>query len=176
MALSIYISFGKNKGFRLIERDGPSIRMRLGIVSFCLTLTDVEQIIENLLSELREHDNKECHVEQEIVKLNSERDILEGNRERFEKQREELRQYKELVEETGRLKIKFEELLELKKKDEEQIEELLTQVSDLSDEVDEYERADIENEELKEQIDVLREDIMRLRFELEYIEIYFNLR
>jgi len=152
MALSIYISFGKNKGFKLIERDGPSIRTRLGVVSFCLTLTDVEQIIENLLSELREHDGKEGHAQEKIAKLNSEREHLDEFKVGIESQR-----------------------IELVKQYEEQIESLKIQVSDLSDEVDEYQGVDEQNEELEQQINGLNSTINALQLEIRYLKVYLNL-
>jgi len=161
MPFSFYISFGK-KGFKLFEKDGPSIRTRLWVVSFCFTLTDVEKIIRGLLKRLEEHDIKEDHVQKEIAKLNSERDILEGCKETLNRQREELDKQKQELENAERLKAEIERLEE--------------QVSNLSDELEEYEDTDNENEELKEEINVLNNKISHLQFEIHYLESYFNLR
>lgn len=54
--LSFYIVCSKNKGFKFIEKDGPSIRITLWFISICITLTDIEQVLRNLLNELKNRD------------------------------------------------------------------------------------------------------------------------
>jgi len=169
MAFSVYISFGINKGFKLIERDGPSIRTRLGIVSFCFTCTDIEKIIRNLLNNLDSKD-KEIRLDKEIAKIDSEREILE-------RQKKELKEHREnFKKEKNELQQNNEELKNLIKGHEEKIDKMDDQILELNDELNAYEDTDTENEELKEQLDKMVAQVKDLKFELEYLEIYFNLK
>ena len=174
MSFSTYISFGKHKGFKLIERDGPSIRTRLWVVSFCFTFTDIESIIRSLLNNLDNLDNKgketETDIEKRIVRIDSEKEILERRKKELKEQRINFKKNK------NELQRKNEDLNCLVKKYEEKFDKMDDQILELNDELSAYEDTDTENDELKTKLDTLNKQLTKLKFELEYLEIYFNLK
>ena len=54
---SVYLSWGDNKKFQLLERDGPSFRIKLWKLSICMVFADIEGVMKCLLDELDAKDN-----------------------------------------------------------------------------------------------------------------------
>jgi len=177
---SFYISFGKNKGFKLLEKDGPSILIKLWVVSICFTLTDIEGIFKGLLSQLKAKDfvpKDECKKEEiqerekELYKkINDFKVEIKGLRKELEELVEEncdsQDRIDDLESETHYLKEKIEEF-------ESQTSDFEAQVSDLDDDLNESNK---ENDELEEKLLHTQKALKKVAQNIIYLEIYFGLR
>jgi len=68
---SAYFSFGRFRGFRIVH-DGPELWIRFGWMSVCFVSTDLEQLMQDILAELREYDRRKPHIkqlEERIIKM-----------------------------------------------------------------------------------------------------------
>lgn len=159
-SLSFYLSVGCNRGLK-IQKDGPSIRLNLWILSFCFGFFDIEKTMHALLEEAKHNDNDRESMLHKLDDLNTQITFLKATNESSEQINTELRK-----------NIDNEES---KKQHEEEVESLQAQISDLSDEIDRYEEIDSENEDLKNKISELHRKTNALNFEIEYIKRYFDL-
>ena len=169
MAFSFYISLGKNKGFKLFEKDGPSIRIKLWYFSICITLIDIESIIKSLLEELEGKDNNEIELENKINGIESGKDTIEKLDEKVENIQKEI-EFKEEA-----YKDRITELLDEVKEYRRKEEKLIERVESLELEVAGYGDVEDENEELKKYVDELEEKIKDLQETIEYVRIYFSI-
>jgi chromosome segregation ATPase len=164
--LSLFISIGQNKGFR-VTKDGPSLRVDLFWISFCIAWIDLENLIEGLLNELKDKDKKEKEVEKkscnidkleqqnkdledQILILKNDRDAFKNGIEIANQQIKELRAVNERLEETNdNLNDELTDALDLANENEEleqKLEEALKDNLDLSKEIAELEAKLEENE------------------------------
>ena len=170
MAFSFYASLGKNKGFKLFEKDGPSIRIKLWHLSICITLIDIESIIKSLLEELEGKDNKEINFEKKIEEIGTEKETIKKLNKSIEDIKKEI-EYKEKIYQE-RIKELIEKLERFDRREvnlREQIVALELESAGLRDVED-------ENEELNKYVEELEEKINYTQKTLEYLEIYFSLR
>ena len=167
---SFYISFGKNKGFKLLEKDGPSIRTSLWIVSICFTLTDIEGVLRNLLSELREKDSYGLNHDEVCERERN----LNSQVESFEKRIKALKnKMSELRAENDRLDKEEVSLNDTIEKTTSRIDDLEMEVQDLTDSLDEV---NIENEEFQSKLIETEKKLKRTEQHLVNMEFFFCFR
>lgn len=137
---SSYLSFGRNNGLK-IQKDGPSIRISLFRLSFCIGWFDIENTLRNLLDEvqkndLRKEDQKRCDA---LIGKNIE------------------------LEETIRvLQIESRKFKDTETRLKKQAEELSETLDDLMGEITDLTGFETENHKLKDQIEVLENRIKEL--------------
>ena len=160
---SSYFSIGKTKGWQ-INKDGPSLRIDLGWISFSFMSIDIQNLIKGLLEELREKDNKEKQVK-ELENQNAAR-LEEVNKRETEVENSQ----KEFI----LLKEKANCVDGLKK----QIKEHETKIDDLSAEINDNE-AEIDDiladkDTYTEEIEDLKEIKAKLEKELQETKEIYN--
>jgi len=164
MAFSLYISFGKNKGLKFLEKDGPSIRIRLWVVVFCFSLVDIEKIIRDLLNELKNKDVRQDLINEDNI-IQKQQQVLKEKNGKDKIFDETIKVLQDAIE---NITEKLEESTKKEQEMKEYIDDLELEIADLSD-------VSNENEEFKKEIDELENQLSHKIEEIEYMEIYFGI-
>lgn len=158
--LTSYFSIGKYKGFKIL-RDGPTIRILLGCISISFSSISIEDLIYNLLQELKNKDAKEQELKQK-EQVNEE---IQKNQDEIQNKLKEGINF-ELNGQVSELnRIKIENVKKIEKLESEN-EELNDEVLDLGNELEKAEKKIKDKEDIVEN---LEKDIGFFKDDIEYL-------
>ena len=157
---SSYFSIGKNKGWH-IQKDGPSLRLDVGWISFSVMSIDIQNLIKGLLEELRAKDEREKQVNELEDKNKGRLEEISKREVVIECQQKEFRLLKEKA-------SNFSAGVEVL---EEQIKGYTNKIDGLNDEIIDLED---DNEIYKTEIDELKEGKEKLEKELQETKEIYN--
>jgi len=171
---SFYFSWGDNQGLKILQ-DGPSYRLHLWKLSFCIAHIDIEKILGNLVDELKVNDAEKNEIKKLKERLELDRKVIDSQREKYKEQQEEIEREREDFErfkeeiESGKNE-EGEKIGELKRDIDElktKIEVLEEEKEDLNNEITDLNDYSGENETLKNKITELKNKIKEINGKIE---------
>lgn len=156
---STYFSIGDNNGIK-IQKDGPSIRINLLWLTFCMGLFDIEKIIQSLLKDITSQENDSNKLKANSTNIDDLKNELKKSNNIIVKHKEiALKTKMELEEEIEQLKQALNKSTNNEALLKDTLEELTDDLDNLNDEVTDLGEINDENNALKEHVEILEKSI-----------------